>query len=427
MDNVDSSSSPEPLTVKVIGLGNTGVRVLELLLGDHWPPDAFAVINTDPESLAVSRAANKVHLETSLLRGLGSGGDPERARALAEEHAADIKSLCEGAAVVFVIAGLGGGAGTGSAPVVARLARESGALALAFVLTPFDCEGNRRQQLAEQGLADLREAADAVICQRNQSVFKLIDENTSVIETFKLTNSLLADVVRGLWRLLHHSGLLDVPFAQLCEQLRDAHTENAFAVAEALGPTRSRDVVDKLLAHPMLDGGDVLAESDSVLVSILGGSDLTMAEVNRLMEQLNAKCPHTQITLGAAIDEHFAERLAVTVIAARRTAEAPAARGIAPGAAEDLQTQLLRGTTPARPESRFVPPAPTLPPEKMAQLLARQGKGSSRGRKPAPKLRQTQLPLEIISKGRFDKSEPTIHKGEDLDVPTYIRRGVALN
>ena len=422
-----ANGGPDPLNVKIIGVGNAGVSVVERMLEGDLPSAIFIAMNTDAQSLAHSRAAHKIHLETTLLRGLGSCGDPDRGRALAEEHASEIKAAFSGAGVVLIAAGLGGGAGTGCTPAIARLARESGALALAFVLTPFDCEGNRRQQLAEQGLAELRDAADAVICLRNQSIFKLIDENTSVLETFKLTNSLLADVVRGLWRLLHHSGLLDVPFGQLCEQLRDAHTENAFAVAEAIGPTRSREVIDKLLSHPMLDGGAVLAESDSVLVSILGGPDLTMAEVSRLMEQLNAQCPHSQVTLGAAIDQNFSDRLAVTVIAARKTEEVHTGRGVAPGAAEDLTTQLLRGTTPARPGSRFVPPAPALPPEKMAQLLAKQGKGGSRGRKAAPRLRQTQLPLEIISKGRFDKSEPTIHKGEDLDVPTYIRRGVALN
>ena len=433
MDNLDTSNPgqpapvPAPLTVKIIGVGNAGVSVLDLLVERDLPPASLVAINTDAHSLAQSRAGQKIHLETALLRGLGSGGDPDRGRALAEEQAAQIKSACEGAGVVLIAAGLGGGAGTGIGPVVARVARESGALTLAFVLAPFDCEGNRRQRLAEQGLAEFRGAADAVICQRNQNVFALIDESTSVLDTFKLTNSLLADALRGFWQLLHHSGLLDVPFAEICELLRDAHTESAFAVVEAIGPTRSREVFDKLAAHPMLDGGRVLVESDALLVSLLGGPDLAMVEVNRLMKQINEQCAQAQVMFGAAIDESLRDRLAVTLIAARKTGPAAPDRTNTKGPSEGLDTQLLRGTTPARPGSRFVPPAPDLPPDQVAQLLDRQRTGNPRGRKSAPKLRQTQLPLEIVSKGRFDKAEPTIHKGEDLDVPTYIRRGIALN
>jgi cell division protein FtsZ len=210
--------------------------------------------------------------------------------------------------------------------------------------------------------------------------------------------------------------------------LRDRHGESSFAVAEAMGPARSREVMDKLLGHPMLDGGQVLGESEAVLVSLMGGPDLTMAEVNRVMEQVNRQCEHAQVMMGAAIDDDFNERLAVTLIAARRGGEVEAASEAGPARqSEELAAQLLPRSTTGRPGSRFVPPAPDLPPEQGQQLLAGQGRGGSRARKSGPKMRQGQLPLEIMSKGRFDKSEPTIHKGEDLDVPTYLRRGVPLN
>jgi cell division protein FtsZ len=296
------------------------------------------------------------------------------------------------------------------------------------VTTPFDCEGGRRQRLAQYGLAELKAAADGVISLPNQRVFKMIDENTSVLETFKITNDLLAAGVRGVWRLLMHKGLIEIHFSDLAALLRDRHGESCFAVAEAMGPTRSREVMDKLLAHPMLDDGQMLGESDAVLVSLMAGPDLTMAEVNRVMEQVNRQCERAQVIMGAAIDEAFKERLAVTLIAARKSAEPePLGEAGAAGSGEELAAQLLPQSSTVRRGSRFLPPAPTLPPDQLQQLLARQGRGGSRPRKSLPKLRQGQLPLEIVSKGRFDKSEPTIHKGEDLDVPTYIRRGVALN
>jgi cell division protein FtsZ len=416
------------ISIKVFGVGGTGVNVLELMLKEGLPGVGFVAVNTDPQSLAASSAAEKVQLETQLLRGLGTGGDPDVGRALAEEQLPRLKALCAGVDVIFILAGLGGGAGTGISPVLARAAKDAGALVLGFVTTPFACEGGRRQRLAQHGLAELKSVADGVISLPNQKVFKMIDEHTSVLETFKITNDFLATGLRGVWRLLMRKGLIDIHFADLAALLRGRHGESCFAVAEAVGPTRSREVMDKLLAHPMLDAGQMLSESEAVLVSLIGGPDLSMAEVNRVMEQIHRQCEHAQVIMGAAIDETFNERLAVTLIAACKSAEAAhAGETGAAGSSEEFAAQLLPHSTKSRPGSRFVPPAPALPPEQVQQLLTRQGRGGQRPRKSASTLRQGQLPLEIVSKGRFDKSEPTFHKGEDLDVPTYIRRGVALN
>ncbi len=414
------------ISVKVLGVGGAGINVMELMLKSGLPGVGFAAVETDAQSAVASSASEKVHLETQFLRGLGTGGDPDRGRALAEEQLPKHKSQCDGADVVFILAGLGGGAGTGISPVLARAAKETGALALGFVTTPFGCEGGSRQRLAQAGLAELKACADGVICLAKK-VLTLIDENTSLLDTFRIANNFLAEGVRGVWRLLTHKGLIDIHFADLAALIRDRHAESSFAVAEAMGPTRSREVMDKLLAHPMLDGGHVLADSEAVLLSLIGGPDLTMAEVNRVMEQVNRQCEHGQVIMGAAIDEAFSERLAVTLIAARKNPQRASAETGPAAGAEELDQQLLPCSATARPESRFVPPPPALASDQVQQLLARQSRGSSRQRKNQARSRQTQLPLEIVSKGRFDKSEPTIHKGEDLDVPTYIRRGVALN
>ena len=424
----ESPAAPKKnLSVKVFGVGNAGVGILDLIIQGGLPGAAFAAVNTDPPTLAVTPACEQVSVETRLLRGLGTGGDPERGRIAAEEHLPKLKSLCQGTDVVFLLAGLGGGAGTGISPVLARAAKEAGALVLGFCTLPFACEGGRRLRMAQQGLAELKAAADGVICLPNQKVFKFIDENTSVVETFKITGQLLADAVRGIARLLAHTGLIEIHFADLAALLRDRHTESAFAVAETMGPARSREVMDKLLAHPMLDGGQVLGESDAVLVSLMGGPDLTMAEVNRVMEQINRQCEHAQVIMGAAVDESFRDRLAVTLIAARRASGEVSEQAASTSGADSLEVQLLSSSTSNRPGSRCVPPAPTLSPEQVEQLMARQTGRTSRGRNSASRMFQGQLPLEIISKGRFDKSEPNIHKGEDLDLPTYARRGVALN
>jgi len=261
-------------------------------------------------------------------------------------------------------------------------------------------------------------------CQR---AFKLIDENTGVLDTFRIIGELLMGGVRGVWRLLTRSGLIQIYFDDLCALVRDRHAESAFATVEASGPARSREVVEKLLNHPLLEEGRALAESDAVLVSLAGGRDLTMAEVGRVMEQISRHCERAQVIMGAAVDEAMKGRLTVTIIAARRS---PEAKFEAPSG--DPKTMERMEVSSSRNAERRVvaahgdnPSPPTFTMAQREQVLARHASG--RARKAAAKMRQTQLPLAIISKGRFDKSEPTIHKGEDLDIPTYIRHGVSLN
>ena len=385
--------------VRIIAVGNAGDALLGALSPAEFAGAEFAAINTDAAALAASSAPLKILLENKLFRGLGSGGDPERGRALAEEHFSTLKSACEGANVVFVLAGLGGGAGSGISPILAKAAHEAGALVLAFVTLPFECEGNRREAQAQAALEQLKSAADGVICLPSQKIFKLIDENSTLVETFRVTGGFLIEGVRGVWSLLTRPGLIQVHFGDLCALLRDRHAENAFAFVEAAGPGRAREVAEKILNHPLLDEGRALAESDAVLVSLTAGKDLTMAEINRVMEQVKRQCGHAQIVMGAAADAGMKDKLCVTVIAAKSNAQPTS---VTPRAENRATAQAAAGhREPA---------------------LSR-----TRGRRSAAKAVQGQLPLTIISKGRFDKSEPTLHRGEDLDVPTFIRRGIALN
>jgi cell division protein FtsZ len=414
--------TPRARTIKIIGVGGAGVSLLNTLNGEEFGGASFVAINTDAPSLAASSATVKIHLETKLLRGLGTGGDPERGRAIAEEQFVTLKTACEGADVILIVAGLGGGAGSGISPVLARAAKETGALVLAFVTLPFLCEGNRRQQQAQQSLEQLKSVADGVICLPSQKAFKLIDENTSVLDTFRITGGLLVEGVRGVWQLLTRPGLIQIHFDDLCALVRDRHSESSFAFVEATGAGRSREIVEKLRAHPMLDEGRALAESDAVLVSLMGGKDLTMAEVNRVMEQISRQCENAQIIMGAAVDAELKNRLSVTVIAAKHNGAAATesfAASTPVTASGDHGRQMPQRGPNAGPASQ---PAPMLEPRE--QLSARH---AGRPRRANPKMRQEQLPLAIISKGRFDKSEPTVHKGEDLDIPTFVRRGVAMN
>jgi len=427
------------LSIKALGIGGAGCNAVNHLASEALPGLSFAVMNTDGAALARSAVETRLVLGAKSTRGLGAGGDPQLGQAAAEEDTASIRALCEGADIVFVIAGLGGGTGTGASPVVARLAKEAGALVLGIVMLPFDCEGLRRQRQATIGLHELKGMADGVICLPNQKVFKLIDEKTSLLEAFHLTNELVAQGVRGIWRLLSRPGLINVDFADLCAVTQGKHSESALATVEGKGENRTREVIDKLLGHPLLDGGQALTEAAGVLVSIAGGPDMALADVNRIMEQINRQCEQAQLIMGAAVEDELRERLVVTLVASRRqggteTLVTPApgfARRpedeSAPSGVSEMGIQMLSGANSSRSPSRFVAPPPPLTAEKRAQILSQQGAGGTRPRKNSSRMRQAQLPLEIVSKGRFEKSEPTIHHGQDLDVPTYIRRGVALN
>jgi cell division protein FtsZ len=395
-----ASSAP---VVKIFGVGNAGDALLGALATAEFAGAQFLAVNADAAALAASSATVKINLESKLMRGLGSGGDPDRGRALAEEQFSTLKSACEGANVIFILAGLGGGAGSGISPVLAKAAREAGALVLAFVTLPFECEGNRREAQALAALEQLKSGADGVICLPSQKISKLIDENTSVVETFKFTGGFLVEGVRGVWQLISRPGLIQVHFADLCALIRDRHAENAFCFVEASGPGRAREVVEKILAHPLLDEGRALAESDAVLVSLTAGKDLSMAEVNRVMDAVKRQCSHAQIIMGAGVDAALKEKLGVTVIAAKH--------GSQPATAP---TSVTARTTETRTANAVAGHREAALPR-------------TRTRKAGSKAVQGQLPLNIVSKGRFDKSEPTKHNGEDLDLPTFIRRGVPLN
>jgi len=404
--------------IKIIGIGTAGVGLVETLNGPEFAGAALVAVTTDQAALNASTAPHKFLLETKAARGLGTGGDAERGYALAEEHFDTLKTACAGANVILLVAGLGGGAGSGITPVIARAARETGALVLGFVTLPFECEGNRRGAQARASLNQIKAVADGVICLPNQKASKLIDENTSLVDTYRISGGLLTEAIRGVWQLLTRPGLIQIHLADLCALVRDKNSEGVFAFVESSGPTRSREVVEKLLAHPLLDEGRALNESDAVLVSLMAGCDLTMGEVNRIMEQITRQCERAQVIMGAAVDDAWKSRLSVTLIAAKHNQ--PPVEPAEPVAHRPGRTT----SRTSQSSSAGATPSPLLMQQR--EQLVKQHAAAVR-RKSDSKMKQEMLPLVTITKGRFDKSEPTIHKGEDLDVPTYYRRGMPLN
>lgn len=424
-----SLSTSKPLTVKIVGVGGAGASALEYLARTDLSQLSLTAVHTHARVLDHKTVPHKMLIGINRTHGLGTGGDPELARIMAEAERSRFEELCAGTDLIFIIAGMGGGTGTGLAPVLANTAKQSGALVLAIVTMPFEFEGTRRSRQAQVGVQTLRASADAVICLPNQKISGLLDSQTTVVDAFNYTNELLAQSIRGIWRMLTQPGLINVDFAYLYSALRGRHVESAMATAEAMGENRAREVVQKLLRNPLLEGGEALAQADEVIVSLTGGNDLTIAEINKLMEQLNRHIENARLILGTAVDSSMEGKIFITLIAARNTrspappdsempAEIPRSSSVKP--AGEFDTSFFGENQALRPPARFVAPAPASTPQRTQELMEKQPKG--RG-----KWKQELLALEIVSRGRFEKSEPTIHHGADLDVPTYIRRGMPMN
>lgn len=433
------------LAFKVIGVGETGCRVTARMTARNLTGVVFAGVDTDAHALDDCGLTETILLGQRTTRGLSAGGDANQARAVAEAELDRLRTLCQGVDILFVVAGLGRGTGTGVSPILARLARDSGALVLAVVTLPFEFEGPQLHRLAQHGLQQLRAAADGVICLPNLTLGKMLDENTSLADSERITFDLLADGVTAIWRMVTRRGFLRVDFSDLCAVLRGRHADSSLGTAEASGEQRAREVVEKLLAHPLLGDSQALARADALLLSIAGGPDLTRAQVTWVVEQFRRQAENAQMAVGASTDPAMLGRLSLTVVTARRAeglpeenagetlpSDAPertAATAVPPPAnlGPEIETSFFTAPSSTRPPSRLVPPAPTLTPEQQEHLLNRQAAGSARARKAAAKLRQGTLPLEVVAKGHFDKVEATVRDGQDLDVPTFVRRGMALN
>jgi cell division protein FtsZ len=414
MDTINRlATSTRQLRIKVLGVGGAGCTAVAHLARENLAGVSFTVINTDASALAQSPIEERLLIGTRSCRGLGAGGDLERGRVAAEEDSPAIAALTENADLVFVVAGLGGGTGSGATPVIARVARDCKALVLGVVVTPFQFEGVRRQQQATFALHELKAVTDAVICLPNQKLLRLVDETAPLSDALAGINAFIADAVRSIWMLVTRRGIVQADFASLCAVTQGRHAESSLAIGRASGENRVAEAADKLLMHPLIDEGALLSDATIVLVSIVASPGLSMGEVHGIMERISNVAHSAHILMGAVIDESLDDQLTVTLIAGRGESEAAAASRLE-ASTPGVENGHAAGT-PSRASAK-AQPAPT------GEVAA-----ATRPRKPGQRLRQTQLPLEIISRGRFEKSEPTIHHGQDLDVPTYIRRGVALN
>ncbi|MEC8973969.1 MAG: hypothetical protein VX509_08605, partial [Verrucomicrobiota bacterium] len=266
-------------TIRLIGLGETGVKLVETLA--MIAPEGVVAhsLDTDNRSLSRCHQSRTFLLGQAIPCGLGTGGDSALARAAVESDSDELAGIVDDADLVFIVAGMGGGTGTGAAPFLANLAKRAGALVVGVAATPFDCEGIQRCNQATGGLRDLKQVADAVFHFPNQDVIQLADADLGLHRALEIANRHLCEAVLGVSRMLLEPGMLNVSFADLESLLRDRHSLGAVVHVEATGDDRTDDAVEKILSHPAIRGGEMLKEAGSLLVNF-SGAEVTMAEMN---------------------------------------------------------------------------------------------------------------------------------------------------
>lgn len=396
----------------LIALGNAGINIMDRLIAQAGFPMESLAINTDQQSISNTLASNKISMGQMTTHGLGTGGDPEIGLDAVKESAGEIQRAIGGKNIVFICAGLGGGTGSGAAPLVAELAKQNGALVIAVVTSPFSFEGRRRAQQAATSLREITRFADAILHFENDRMAELIAPHAEVGETFSVCDTLLFRAISSLNRIVTSHGPIPVSLPDMLAVLRHSEDSCLFGCGEAAGEDRVHHVLETALRSPLLDRGRLLHDAGRLLVHISGPSSLSMEEVADIMKEISKNLsPSAMLNLGVSVSQDHSSPLSVAIIG-RCGGEKRATPSIK--ATTDL-SYLTQSTPTPQPASKpqqteapfFEMPIATAihPTEKPA----------------APKVQQPLLPLDPVTRGRFDKIEPTIVEGEDLDVPTFLR------
>jgi cell division protein FtsZ len=329
--------------IRVIGVGGAGLNAINRMIDSGIGQVEFIAVNTDVQQLQTSDAPTKIHIGRELTGGLGSGSDPGVGRQAAEESYDQIRHALRGSDMVFVTAGEGGGTGSGAAPVVARIARELGALTVGIVTIPFKFEGTRRGRQAQDGVQALREACDTAIVIPNDRLLEVLDKQTSMLDAFRIADDVLRQGVQGICDLITMPGLINLDFADVRTIMKDAGTA-LMGIGFSANENRAREAAERALRSPLIDAE--IAGAKGILLSIAGGDDLSLVEVNEAAEVIRqAATDETNIIFGASIDERLTGQVWVTVIATGLGTPRGRRQLVTPGAAEVLEPPSFLGAS----------------------------------------------------------------------------------
>jgi cell division protein FtsZ len=300
--------------ITVIGVGGAGGNAVNNMIRSNLIGCDFVICNTDAQAMQQSLAERRIQLGVQTTRGLGAGSRPEVGRSAAEEALDDIMASVEGANMVFITAGMGGGTGTGAAPVIARAAREAGILTVGVVTKPFQFEGSKRMKIAEQGIQDLQGFVDTLIIIPNQNLFRVANERTTFVDAFKMADDVLYSGVRGVTDLMVMPGLINLDFADVRAVMSEMG-KAMMGTGEAEGDRRAIDAAEAAISNPLLD--DVsMKGAKGILINVTGGLDMTLFEfdeaANRIREEVD---PDANIIVGSTLDETLTGKMRVSVVA----------------------------------------------------------------------------------------------------------------
>ena len=299
--------------IKVIGVGGSGGSAVNRMVAAKIRGVDFLAVNTDVQALHHSAAQTKIHIGKMATRGLGAGMDPDVGHKAAEESQSEIRDAIRGADMVFVTCGLGGGTGTGAAPIIANMAKEEGALTVAVVTKPFSFEGAQRRAIAERGFDELKEKVDAIVTIPNDRLLQIIDKKTSLLEAFKICDDVLKQGVQGVAELITIPGLINVDFADVRTIMRDTGSA-LMGIGTGSGENRAVDAAKSAIASPLLELS--IDGARGILFSIVGGPTLGMHEVNEAAKIITQSAdPNAKVIFGAVINEDMKDEVKITVIA----------------------------------------------------------------------------------------------------------------
>lgn len=299
--------------IKVVGVGGGGNNAVNRMITAGLKGVEFVSVNTDAQALNLSRAGQKVQIGTKLTKGLGAGANPEVGAKAAEESRDELLETLKGVDMVFVTAGMGGGTGTGAAPIVAEVAKELGALTVGVVTRPFTFEGRKRAMQAEKGIAELKSKVDTLITIPNDRLLQVVDKNTTIHEAFRIADDVLRQGVQGISDLIAVPGLINLDFADVKTIMKNTGSA-LMGIGQATGENRAADAARKAISSPLLETS--IEGAKGVLLNITGGQNMTLFEVNEASEIIaEAADPEANIIFGAVIDESLKDEVRVTVIA----------------------------------------------------------------------------------------------------------------
>lgn len=441
------------IAIRLIGVGGAGSNAVDRLKMDNLDRVQLAVVNTDLQSLSASPVSDKLLIGKSVTRGLGAGGDPDLGRDAAEADRDKLAELVKDQDLVFLVAGMGGGTGSGAAPVLAEIASEMGALVIAFVTMPFSFEGGRRLKQAEEGLQAMRRVCDAVIPLPNDVLMQEAAERESVLDSFARADAWIGRGVKSIWAMLFRTGLINIDFSTLRQAFATRGVKTLFGLGAGEGEDAVAQAIESLKLCPLLATPEFARKADRLLVNITGGADLTLPKVNELMQAVTEQFgKDSHVIMGAVIDESMPGRVDVCVLGtadmggrARNVSRprAPLGRNesstIAPNAGDRSSTPPRETQQPApMPQASSGRRGPSSVPaaggagvsssaQSMLTIPAGAGSKSGAPEKPDASSQEEFSFGEQEMRGHFEHTDRNLFEGQDLDVPTYLRKGVKLS